>query len=350
MVKHLKSLFFLIGLLQSVHLLGQIGGQSVYSFVNLPNSSRVLALGSSSIAIRDDDVNMAFQNPGLINPAMNQRLSLSFVDYFSGINFGNVAYAFNLKKWGTASAGIQYINYGKFERADQTGMITGEFTAGEYCLNTGFGKNIDSLFTVGVNIKTIFSNLESYNSFGMAIDAGASYKSRNKLFEMGVVMKNAGYQFVSYYEGNHERLPFELQFGLSKKLAHMPLRFSLVAHNLQKPDLTFKDPQRPEVSIDPLSGDTVTKKTGIATKIMMHGILGAELNITKNILFRLGYNYQRRQEMKVDTRLKMVGFSWGLGIRVYKFSLDYSRSAYHLAGSPNMFTLSAKLSEFYRRN
>jgi hypothetical protein len=77
--------------------------------------------------------------------------------------------------------------------------------------------------------------------------------------------------------------------------------------------------------------------------------LGAELNLTKNLIFRLGYNYQRRQEMKVESRLKMVGFSWGLDIKIYKFSIAYSRSAYHLAGSPNMFTLSAKLSEFYRK-
>lgn len=349
MVKKIPTILFLF-FLKAWDLSAQVGGQSIYSFVNLPNSSRVLALGSSAIAIRDDDVNMAYQNPGLLNASMDKRLSLTFVDYFAGINFGNVAYAFKLKNGFTAAGGIQYVNYGKFERADNTGFVTGEFTAGDYCMTASLSRSMDSLFTVGMNLKTIFSNLESYNSFGMAIDIGASYKSRDKLFEMGVVMKNAGYQFVTYTSGNREKLPFELQFGASKKLAHVPLRFSFVAHNLQKPDLTFKDPERPEISIDPLTGDTVVNKIGIANKIMRHGILGAELNLTKNILFRLGYNYQRRQEMKVDTRLKLVGFSWGLGVKLFKFSLDYSRSAYHLAGSPNMFTLSAKLSEFYSRH
>jgi hypothetical protein len=336
-------------ILKSISAIAQVGGQSVYSFLNLPNSARVLALGGSTIAIRDDDVNMAYQNPGLINPSMASRLSLSFVDYFAGINFGNAAYAFNVKKAGTAAVSLQYINYGSFTRADPTGYIDGEFTAGEYCINTAFSRQIDSMFTVGINLKTISSTLETYQSFGMAVDLGASWVSRDKLFQAGLVIKNLGYQFSSYTSGNRENLPFEIQLGVSKKLEHVPLRFSLVAHNLQQPDLTFKDPQRPELSIDPLTGDTIENKIGLGNKIMRHGILGAELNLMKNLVFRMAYNYQRRQEMKVDSRLKMVGFSWGLDIKIYKFSIAYSRSAYHLAGSPNMFTVSAKLSEFYRK-
>jgi hypothetical protein len=336
-------------LLQSLSSLAQVGGQSVYSFLNLPNSSRVLALGSSAIAFRDDDVNMAYQNPGLINPLMHKRLSLTFVDYFAGINFGNVAYAMNMKGKGTAAVSLQYINYGTFLRTDPTGYIEGEFTAGEYCLNTAYARPIDSMFTIGLNLKTISSSLENYQSFGMALDAGVSWVSRDKLTQGGLVLKNMGYQFFTYTPGNRERLPFEVQLGFSKKLEHVPLRFSFVAHNLQQPDLTFRDPQRPEITIDPLTGDTTENKIGLGNKILRHAILGAELNLTKNLIFRLGYNYQRRQEMKVESRLKMVGFSWGLDIKIYKFSIAYSRSAYHLAGSPNMFTLSAKLSEFYRK-
>lgn len=334
----------------SLGLAAQVGGNSVYSFLNLPNSTRVLSLGGSAIALRDDDVNLAYQNPGLINPLMDKRLSLTFVDYFAGVHFGNAAYAFNIKQAGTAAVSLQYINYGTFLRADQTGYQEGEFTAGEYCLNTAFSRQIDSMFTVGVNLKTISSTLESYQSFGMALDLGASYMSRDKLFQAGVVLKNLGYQFSTYTAGNREKLPFDVQVGLSKKLEHVPLRFSFVAHNLQKPDMTFKDPQRPELSVDPLSGDTIENKIGLANKILMHGILGVELNLMKSLVLRMGYNFQRRQEMKVESRLKMVGFSWGIDLKVYKFSIGYSRSAYHLAGSPNMFTVSAKLSEFYRKS
>jgi hypothetical protein len=327
----------------------QIGGKNIYRFLDLPNSARVMALGGSSIATRDDDVNMSYQNPSLLNSSMNKRISLTWIDYFAGINYGNAAYGFNVREFGTASLGIQYVNYGTFQRADNTGNITGEFTAGEYCLTAGFGKRIDSLFSVGINLKTIYSSLDTYNSFGMAVDIGASYLSKDKLFEIGAVMRNFGYQFNTYVKGNRELLPFQFQVGLSKGFKHVPLKFSLIGTNLQQPDLTYKDPAKPELSIDPLTGDTVINKIKLGDKILRHAIFGAEFNITKSIAFRLGYNYQRRQELKVDTRLKTVGISWGLGIKIYKFSIAYARSAYHLAGSPNQITVSARLSEFYKK-
>jgi hypothetical protein len=181
-----NSFFFLLFLISSYSLQAQIGGQNVFSFINLPNSARVQALGGSAIAFRDDDVNMAYQNPGLINSSMANRLSLNYVNYFSDINFGNVAYAFNIKKAGTLALSMQYINYGNFERADYTGLVTGEFTAGEYCFNAGFGRKIDSLFSVGINFKGIYSGLESYSSFGMAVDLGVSYMSPDEEFWLSI--------------------------------------------------------------------------------------------------------------------------------------------------------------------
>lgn len=308
-----------------------------------------MALGGSSVALRDEDVGMAYQNPGLINPLMEKRISLSFVDYFAGINYGTAAYAFGIKGAGTASVGVQYIHYGSFIQADPSGYIEGEFKAGEYCINTAFSRALDSSITIGVNLKTISSSLETYQSFGMALDFGASWQSKDQMMQAGFVLKNLGYQFKSYTNGNREKLPFEIQLGISKKLEHVPLRFSLVAHNLQRPDLTLTDPSKPEYTIDPLSGDTSIQKIGIVNKIMRHAIVGAEFSLFKGLNLRMGYNFMRRQEMKVDSRLKMVGFSWGLEVKIYKFAIAYSRSAYHLAGSPNMFTLSARLSEFYSK-
>ena len=82
---------------------------------------------------------------------------------------------------------------------------------------------------------------------------------------------------------------------------------------------------------------------------MRHAIVAAELSIVKGFTLRIGYNYQRRQEMKVASRIGTVGISWGVSAKIYKFSLSYGRSAYHLAGSPNQITVSARLSEFYTR-
>ena len=42
----------------------------------------------------------------------------------------------------------------------------------------------------------------------------------------------------------------------------------------------------------------------------------------------------------------MIGFSWGIGFRVFKYYFDYSRSAFHLSGILNNFSISTNLSSF----
>jgi len=82
---------------------------------------------------------------------------------------------------------------------------------------------------------------------------------------------------------------------------------------------------------------------------MRHIVLGAELNITKFLSIRGGYNYGRRQDNGVTTKMSTVGFSWGLGLRISKFHFSYARSRYHLAGSPNYITLTFNLQEFTKK-
>ena len=56
---------------------------------------------------------------------------------------------------------------------------------------------------------------------------------------------------------------------------------------------------------------------------MRHLIFGIEFIPLDNFYLRAGYNYQRRQELKISNRTAMVGFSWGFGIRISKFHLSY---------------------------
>ena len=83
-------------------------------------------------------------------------------------------------------------------------------------------------------------------------------------------------------------------------------------------------------------------------KLFRHIDFGGELSIGKHIQLRIGYNSKRRQELKVDSYLGMVGFSWGLGIKISHFTINYGRSSYHLHGSPNYFSFSTSFSKFYK--
>lgn len=346
-----RSASFLILLSISLQAAGQLGGSSTYAFLNLTHSARVAALGGKVVSIHDDDLNLPFHNPATLHEGMSNQLVLNYVNYFSDINFGYVSYARHIDRAGDFALGLNYINYGKFIAADRVGNITGEFRAAEYSFNMIFSRALDSSFRIGVNAKPVYSVLESYHSFGLLADIGLMYTSRDGLFSAGLVLRNAGFQVKPYHDGHREPVPFEILLGITQKLKHAPFRFSIVAHNLQKPDLTYNDPAKKAGDFDPVTGEPLpeNKWEKLGDNIMRHIIFGVEFTPLENFYLRAGYNYQRRQELKISSRTAMVGFSWGFGIRISKFHLSYGRASYHLAGASNHFSLSTDISSFYRK-
>lgn len=326
----------------------QIGGNGIYKFMNLPPSSRTAALGGTQISVKDNDISLGIQNPALLNPLMHNHVSMSFIDYMTDIHFGSFAYARHFDSLGvTGIGGVQFINYGSFSRRDDRGNSLGTFTAGEYNIFAGVGKSWKR-FTYGGQMKLVYSTLESYNSFGLAVDLGGTYEDTAKNLVIGGVIKNIGYQ-VKPYGDVREPMPFEIQLGVSFKPEHMPMRFSILVHDLQKPDLTYEDPDELKQT-DLLTGEVIEDKIPFTEKIFRHFNFGGEILLSKNFHIRVGYNHQRRKEMLVENgRRGAVGFSYGVGLKISKFHISYGRANYHIAGGSNTFTLSSNLSEVFRK-
>ncbi len=344
-----RLLFFLFATISVAPVSAQIGGNNTYEFLNLPISARVTALGGNLLSVRDNDLNVALINPSLLTDSMSNNIALSYINYFSDINYGYVAYGKHFDKVGNFSAGIHYLDYGKFIRANEVGITDGTFGASEMSFNLAYAKSIiDTNLTVGVTLKTIYSHLESYTSWGSAIDLGATYIRPAQGFAAAVVVKNMGRQWKPYVEGNREKLPFEIQIGISKKPKHVPFRFSLVYENLEKWDLTYIDPANPPLTADPLTGQPIkqNKSKILGDKFMRHMVIGGEFIITKNLFLRVGYNYQRRKELKIPEKRGVSGFSFGFGFRIYKFHFSYGHALYNLAGPSNNFSISMDLNSF----
>jgi len=330
----------------------QMGGRHTYEFLNLTNSARIAGFGGNFLAIRDNDISLALTNPSLISPEMHNQLAFSFVNYFNGLNYGYLMYSRTFNKAGSFVGTFQFIDYGKFTEADAAGNIIGEFSASEYALNIGWGRQLSPNFFIGANGKLIYSDLESYHSFGIAVDVAGTYSTKEQLFTASLVARNIGTQLIPYRPGQYTSLPFELQIGLSEKLRHIPVRFSQLITNLQQWDLTYTDPSDPSNQQDPITGET-KQKTGIgkfADNLMRHIVLGAEVTIAKILSIRIGYNYQRRQELKLYNKAGLAGFSLGVGVKVKMFNISYTRATFQAGGyNPNYITLSVNLQEFSRK-
>ena len=77
-------LFLFIGPLAKA----QTNGVSVYKFLNLTSSARAAALGGNFMAIKDGDLSQVLFNPSAISKETDNKLALSFVDYYSDISYG----------------------------------------------------------------------------------------------------------------------------------------------------------------------------------------------------------------------------------------------------------------------
>jgi hypothetical protein len=332
-------------------MFSQIGGFGTYKLLYSVNSSRIAGLGGDFLAIKDDDITLALPNPSLISPGMNNNLALTYSN-FAGIGFGYVMYSRTFNKVGSFAGALQFINYGKFTRADEAGVESGTFTANDLALTVGWGRQLSPHFSIGANAKLIYSAYDTYRSFGIAVDAAGTYTTKDNLFTASLLARNIGSQLVPYIAGEYEPLPFQLQIGISQGLAHIPLRFSLLFNHLERWDLTYFDPNAPGNQKDPITGE-VQSKSGInkfADNLMRHIVLGGELTIAKVLALRIGYNYQTRKELQPPDRAGVGGFSFGFGLHVKMFTIGYTRETYMTGPiNPNYFTVAMNLGEFSKK-
>ncbi|MFT3740863.1 MAG: type IX secretion system protein PorQ [Breznakibacter sp.] len=342
-----KRFFAILAIFSSLsfHLLAQQGGSSVYGFLHLPNSARVGSLGGNQVGLADGDLNLWYHNPGTLAMTEGTRqLVLNVVPYLSDINYGFVGYSQSVEKVGTLAIGIHNINYGSFDMVDEYDQGMGTFHAREYAILLGFARKLTPNFTAGITFKPVISQFESYRSFGLAADMGANFITNDGLFNAGIVLKNFGSQ-ISNYNGDNEKMPTDLQVGFSQKLAHAPFRFLLTFQGLMNWDLDYQiDESQNGSAYDTSEDDNI----GLGDNILRHTVIGVEFLPSKSFNVNMGYNHRRRQELKIEEKGSTVGFSWGFGLKLYKFRFAYGSARYHLAGSSNHFSLTTNFSDWGR--
>lgn len=322
---------------------GQIGGKYTYEFLNLITSPRQAALGGKTITIYDEDVNQALFNPAAINEEMNNRLSMNYGNYYQEVTYGTTSYAYTYDQHlQTFQAGINYINYGNFEGYDENGLPTNTFKGSEIALSVGYAYNIPYTdIHLGASAKFIQSSLETYNSFGGALDLGMVYIDEPNDINWALTLRNIGMQFTTYSE-TREQLPFEIVAGVSQELEHVPIRWHLTLENLQQWNLVFSNPINSETSID---GTVTEENVSFLNNALRHLILGVELFPKKAFNLRLGYNFRRGAELQIQDQRNFSGLSLGFGLKLNKLKFNYSYSKYTLAGNTSLFGLTVNFGE-----
>lgn len=325
----------------------QIGGVSAFEFLNLPNSATVAGMGGHHIALMDDDLSLALRNPSLLNPRMDKTFALSHAFHPAGIANSSLAFGTYREKLKTTfQAGLQYANYGgDLVRRDRTGLAQGTFSANEFALTVGAGRQFEKRLSVGANLKLISSQLAGFNSYAVGADAGVHYVDTSGLFGVTLLARNFGRQLTKYDElSGREPMPFELQIGINKELRHLPFRFSLVYRYLNRWNVLFDDPNAENQSIF-LAFDEEQAQRGAGAvfldNLARHFVFNGEILIGKarNLRVRFGYNHGLQRELRLSDFRSGAGYTYGFSWRTKRFALAYGRSTYHLGGGVNQLGL-----------
>jgi hypothetical protein len=287
-------------------LTAQCYSQNTFEFLRMDMNPRAAALAGSFVS-SSDDPNVIFYNPAGIYTLEGMPVSFSFVKHLLDINLASLAVAKDFEGIGKFAAGVEYISYGSFKGMTENAVPTGDFGAGEVAFIVGYSNQLDENFYYGVNGKFIYSKIEKYYSTALAADIGLQYLIPEQLINIGFSVLNIGSQLQSYIS-TKEKLPIDMRMGISKKLEHLPLRIYLSFNRLSDQKDKFFDRFK-----------TFT--------------IGTEFNLSKVLRLRLGYDNDKRQDLKIGTTAGLAGFHIGVGALIKGYNFDYSYSSLGSIGS-----------------
>ena len=216
------------------------------------------------------------------------------------------------------AAGAQYIGYGSIKETDADNNVTGEFSPKDIALNVYFSYMLSERIAGGIAAKCINSYIGDYHSLGMCVDLGLNYFDPEREWSVSLAARNLGGQ-LSAYDDEYERLPFDLQAGVSKRLIGAPFRISATLV-----DLTHWD-----------------------YKFINHLVAGVDVFLSQQIWLGAGYNFRRANEMTIlsgdDESSHGAGLCLGGGIDLERFSLSASYGKYHVSSTSLLLNLSFRL-------
>ena len=140
-----------------------------------------------------------------------------------------------------------------------------------------------------------------------------------------------------------------MQVGISKRLAHLPFRWSIIYHSLQRWNVTFDDPNAVENTFFITEGQNEDSRVeAFLDNFARHLVINGEFIFGKreNFRIRLGYNHLRKRELDVVNLRTAAGFAFGLGLKFKRFGIEFGHGFYHVAGGTNHLTITSNINSF----
>jgi len=292
--------------------------QTVFNFLRLPVSAHAAALGGDNITLADDDAAMVFHNPALLYNVSDRTLGLNMMTYMQGSFTGSASYSQTVGERGSWGVQGRFISYGEMKETTYDNQQTGTFSARDIALGGTFAYGLTDRISGGITAKMVASYIGQYNSLAAAVDLGLNYYDPDTEWSFGAVARNLGGQLKAY-DDDFERMPLDLQLGVSKRLIGSPLRFSA----------------------------SLVRLNDWQYGLGHHFVLGADLLLSDQFYVAAGYNALRASEMKItagdEESSHGAALSLGAGMMLERLSLHIAYGKYHVSSTSLMINFSYSL-------
>lgn len=302
-----------------------LGGNAAFSFLRQPVGARAWALGGNNISSQSEDVSLVFQQPALLRSIHSGQISSSFQSFPAGIRNYSLVAATQMpgRSWMTG-IGVNYFDYGTITQTDAAGNVLGTLTPADFVVQGMIGNTYREKFNWGITLKFIHSNYGLYRSSGIALDVGIAYRDSAAGWQASVLVKNMGTQLSAYAGGVKEELPFDLQAGISKRLANAPFQFSITAGRLQTFNTVYND-----TSFRAAEGELDYTGVGFLEKLVNRLTIGLQIYPHEKLELMAGYNFQRRRDLNVFNQVNgLNGFTFGTALKLKKLHFVYATGLY----------------------
>ncbi len=279
-----------------------------FTFLKSHVGARPAALAGSMISVSRDP-HAIFYNPAGIADMSTRAGAFGYLNHILDIQSFVGAYV-HTHRQGSYGVGVHYTDYGTLRRTDKFGEELGDFGASSMALYAAYSRVHAERWLFGASVKYFRSEIDQYAADGFGLDIGVIYHS--KLFDnlnFGAGVFNIGTARTAFID-TKEQIPFNFQFGVSKRLAHLPFTYSAAVLRYRDEDFRLR--------------------------------FGGEFEISKKFFMRFGYDTVGKDQ-KLDTGStgdRFAGVSLGFGLSYNEYLFDYAFSSFGEVGSLNRLSLS----------
>ena len=316
----MKKVVFTVLMTLLATIAGAQESQTEYNFLRLPVSAHAGALGGDNITIIEDDPSLMFNNPALLGSVSDKTINLNFMTYMKGSITASASFNKAINERAEVAVMGQFVNYGSMKEVSADNVQTGEFSAKDIAISGVFSYELTERLVGGITAKFITSYIGDYNSIAMGVDLGLNYYDPQREWSLSAVAKNLGGQLKAYDE-KYEKMPIDVQVGVSKRLVGSPFRLSATLVDLNHWDYKF----------------------------INHLVAGVDIILSPQIYIAAGYNFRRADEMSIITTEEekgsshWAGLSLGAGVMLDRFKLNLAYAKYHVSSSSLMVNVSFSL-------